>query len=231
MSALTRSVNRTLGKLTNVQVVRSNRRRVAIDQAWFARLVHFTKLIDEIAGIDGDVVECGVADGVGLATLTSLIKARGQDRHVWGFDSWAGLPAPSGADMGNSSVAVGGMFSHSSTMKVRDELLAYGLSEAEVTNNVSLVPGLFSDTLPHYKARIALLHVDVDLYQSYLDCLTNLWPWVEVGGVVAFDEYGEPDTWPGAHRAVDEFLATHSADAPELHHDEISSKWWVLKSA
>jgi hypothetical protein len=123
------------------------------------------------------------------------------------------------------------MFSHSSTRKVHDELLAYGVTDEEIARTVTLVPGLFSETLPHHKKPIALLHVDVDLYQSYADCLVNLWPRVEAGGIVAFDEYGEPDTWPGARRAVDEFLAEHSLDPAALHHDEVSDKWWMVKEA
>jgi len=212
--------------------VRARQRRpIAVDDAWFARLVHFSKLVERIQHIGGDVVECGVADGTSLAMLTSLLKAHGQARHVWGFDSWTGLPAPSGADLGNGSVAVSGMFSHSSTAKVRDELIAYGLTDDEIAETVTLVPGRFADTVPHHRSRIALLHVDADLYQSYSDCLANLWPQVEVAGIVAFDEYGEPDVWPGARRAVDEFLATQSPDEVELHHDEMSDKWWLIKNA
>jgi hypothetical protein len=211
--------------------VQARTRGVALDRAWFAKLVHFDRLVEKISDVDGDVVECGVANGSSLATLASLLKAHGQDRRIWGFDSWAGLPSPSGADLGDASIAASGMFSQASTMKVRDELRAYGLTDDEIAQTVKLVPGLFSETLPEYNGQIALLHVDVDLYQSYWDCLANLWPQVAAGGIVAFDEYGEPDTWPGAQRAVDEFLATHSADATNLHHDESSGKWWVMKSA
>ena len=228
--SFTRSVNRVLQQTVGVQVVPAHTRRVALDEAWFARLVHFNKLVEKISHVMGDVVECGVADGTSLAMLTSLLNAHGQARHVWGFDSWAGLPSPSHADLGDASIAVNGMFSHSSTTKVRDELLAYGLTDDEITRTITLVSGPFSETLPHHQVRIALLHVDADLYQSYLDCLTNLWPRIEVGGIVAFDEYGEPDTWPGARRAVDEFLAAQSADHTELHHDEMSGKWWAIKT-
>jgi hypothetical protein len=123
------------------------------------------------------------------------------------------------------------MFSHSTTMRVRDELLAYGLTDDEIRRQISLVPGIFAQTLPRYDGHIALLHVDADLYQSYLDCLENLWPRVEVGGVATFDEYGEPETWPGARRAVDEFFTTYAAEATELHRDDVSGKWWVMKRA
>ncbi len=231
MSSITRSINRALGQAVGVQIVPAHARRVALDGDWFARLVHFNSLVEKIAAVDGDVVECGVADGASLAALASLLKIYGQTRQVWGFDSWAGLPTPSDADAGDASIAEGGMFSQSSTAKVRDELLAYGLTGNEIAKSVKLVPGFFSETLPSYSGRIALLHVDVDLYQSYLDCLTNLWPYVQEGGVVAFDEYGEDDTWPGARRAVDEFLATQSVDVAEMRHDEISGKWWIMKGA
>jgi hypothetical protein len=219
-----------LRQTVGVQVVAGHTRRVAVDKPWFARLVHFNKLVEEICDLDGDVVECGVASGTSLAMLTSLVKTHGGDRDVWGFDSWAGLPPPSGADLGDASIATGGMFSYASTTSVREELLAYGLTRDEVTR-INLIPGLFSETLPLYAGRIALLHLDVDLYQSYLDCLTTLWPRVQVGGVVAFDEYGEGDLWPGARRAVDQFLAAPSIHASELHHDALSDKWWITRHA
>lgn len=231
MSDFTRSINSVLRHTAGVQVIPARTRRVSLDKAWFARLVHFSKLIEKISDVNGDVVECGVADGTSLATLASLLKAHGQIRRVWGFDSWAGLPSPSSADAGNASIAAGGMFSQASTAKVRDELLAYGLTDDEIAQTVRLMPGLFSETLPGYDGQVALLHVDVDLYQSYLDCLTNLWPRIVAGGIVAFDEYGEPDTWPGARRAVDEFLETRPEGATALQHDEGSGKWWLMKSA
>jgi len=230
MGAFTRSINRVLGQTVGVQIVPARARRVALGSGWFARLVYFNSLVEKIAAVDGDVVECGVADGSSLASLASLLKVYGQTRQVWGFDSWEGLPTPSDADLGDASIAVSGMFSSASTAKVRDELLAYGLTGQEIAKSVKLVPGLFSETLPGYKGHIALLHVDVDLYQSYSDCLTNLWPHVEGGGIVAFDEYGKDDTWPGARRAVDEFLASASVDASEMRHDESSGKWWIMKN-
>jgi hypothetical protein len=230
MSTITRSVNRTLGQMLGVQVVSARTRRVALSKDWFARLIHFNKLIEAIAEVNGALVECGVASGTGLASLTSLLSVHGQNRAVWGFDSWSGLPDPTAADRGDASIAEGGLFTEASTAKAREEMLAYGLSGKDAAA-VKLVPGLFSDTLSHYQGRIALLHIDVDLYQSYLDCLRTLWPHVEVGGIVAFDEYGDTRKWPGAQRAIDEFFAEHASEASELRHDKPSDKWWVVKTA
>ena len=52
-------------------------------------------------------------------------------------------------------------------------------------------------------ARIALLNLDVDLYESYCDCLRHLGP--RVTGVIVYDQYRSPK-WPGATQAVDECL-------------------------
>ena len=231
MSSLTRSLNRSLRSSVGVEITRARRPHVELKPEWFTRLLHFNHLVEQVTGVNGDLVECGVADGVGLASFASLFKAHDEVRQLWGFDSWEGLPAPSTADLGNKSIAAGGMFSRSSTKRVHDELIAYGLTPAEIAQNVTLVPGFFSDTLSKYDGRIAVLHIDADLYQSYLDCLEVLWPRVEVGGVVAFDEYGEPDVWPGAQRAVDEFFGPRSADVSELQHHEPSGKWWLTRRA
>ena len=53
---------------------------------------------------------------------------------------------------------------------------------------------------------IALLHLDVDLYKSYKDCLDYLYPLVAKGGIVAFDEYQSTSKYSGCKKAVDEFL-------------------------
>ena len=49
--------------------------------------------------------------------------------------------------------------------------------------------GTFSETLPKFKEDIDILHLDCDLYQSYLDVLDNIYDNVKETGSVIFDEY------------------------------------------
>ena len=51
-----------------------------------------------------------------------------------------------------------------------------------------------------------MLHLDVDLYDSYRVALNNLYPFVARGGIIAFDEYKNPTKYVGARQAIDEFL-------------------------
>jgi O-methyltransferase len=59
-------------------------------------------------------------------------------------------------------------------------------------------------------SRLAFAHVDVDIYQSVLDCCRFIMPRMLRGGFVVFDDYGFPSC-PGARQAVDGFFR----DRPE----------------
>ncbi|HEY4797855.1 MAG TPA: TylF/MycF/NovP-related O-methyltransferase, partial [Bacteroidia bacterium] len=56
----------------------------------------------------------------------------------------------------------------------------------------------------HCNERISILRLDGDWYDSTMDCLTNLYDEVQVGGVIIIDDYY---TWDGCSRAVHDFLS------------------------
>jgi O-methyltransferase len=39
--------------------------------------------------------------------------------------------------------------------------------------------------------QLAFIHIDVDVYNSALQCFEYTWPKVVIGGVVVFDDYGQ----------------------------------------
>ena len=100
------------------------------------------------------------------------------------------------------------------------------ISEDVIRDRVHLVKGLFDKTLPTYEGRIALLHLDCDLYESYRVALTTLYEKVSPGGLIMFDEYKD-DRWPGATKAIDDFFA----DKPERvqAHSKCHWKYFVRK--
>lgn len=105
---------------------------------------------------------------------------------------------------------------------------AAGLDEEFLKTRLTLVKGWFSETLPcHPVDRIALLHIDADLYESYKEALQHLWPRVAVGGIVAFDEYHLPE-WPGAKKAVDEFFAV-MPESVEMHESTVTQHRYLIK--
>lgn len=92
-----------------------------------------------------------------------------------------------------------------------------GLSEQELRRyleikalaNLELVAGDISETIPKYLAenphiRIALLHIDVDVYQPTKVALENLYSRIVPGGLLVLDDYAIVE---GETRAVDEFFS------------------------
>ena len=101
-----------------------------------------------------------------------------------------------------------------------------GIDQSFITDNIKLVPGEFSESLPVYDGGpIALLHLDIDFYESYKTALESLYCHVAPGGIIAFDEYLKP-VWPGATQAIEEFFA----DRPEeIVRSPVTELYYVVK--
>jgi len=107
---------------------------------------------------------------------------------------------------------------------------AFEISRLNV--NPIMLRGFFSEILPSFAQnsdiKIAFLNLDVDLGQSYKECLENLFPLVVEGGVVVFDEYmghEEERDFGGAKKAIDEYFGTDY----KIQRDEIIHKYYLIK--
>ena len=192
------------------------------------RLLFFKRLLDLTGDIEGDVVECGVGWGRSFMYLTLLSWEEQKSRHIWGFDSFEGFPEPKPEDSGSRNPQQG---EYKTDMEAVYALLEGSKFDAAfLRSKITLVKGFFSESLPKYSGPgIALLHIDADLYQSYLDVLNALYDKVRPGGIIAFDEYMDGRTniaFPGAKRAIDEFF---SNKAVEIQRDKHYGKFFVVK--
>ena len=191
-----------------------------------ANFLYYGNLFSQIKDIDGSIVECGVGKGRSFLYFNFLASKEGKGRMVWGFDSFEGFPEPTSEDE-SSRKPKKGDWSDVSVGHIRDVLKTAGIPESWAARNVRLVKGFFDKTLSEYDgAPIALLHVDADLYESYMEVLVKFFPLVAPGGVVLFDEYDEPK-WPGAKRAVDEYFA--KTPYRPLR-DRLSGKHYLVKA-
>lgn len=163
-------------------------------------LSHFKPLLQAVDNIEGVLVECGLGGGNSLRIISELMTdSLIRTRQIYGFDSFQGLPRPSEHD--NYYEEGRGYHTPEEIQLVID---SYNNLEYTIT------PGWFSDTLPLYpKYPIAVLHIDVDIYVSYRECLLNLYEYVQPGGLILFDEYNRPidlGKWPGAKKGIDSFF-------------------------
>jgi len=186
---------------------------------------YFNFIYPKIADIDGDIVECGVGKGRTLLYLCHLDLNEGKNRRIWGFDSFNGFPEPVDFDDSPRKPKKGD-WSDTSIDLILGQLKRAGIDKNFVNDKVKLVKGFFPTTFKYYNGQpIAILHVDVDLYQSYKDVLDYFYPFVVKGGLIMFDEYNEPK-WPGATKAIDEFI---SKTGHTLQKYPQTKKYYIIK--
>jgi O-methyltransferase len=153
-------------------------------------------LARQALGLRGDFWECGVYKG-GTAAMLAEIIARtpsGPRHRLHLFDTFTGMPDTDP----NKDMHHCGDFGDTSLEEVR---AVVGHEEV-----VSYHQGFIPDTFNGFElSQISLAHVDVDIYQSVLDCCCFIFPRLTPGGFMVFDDYGFPSC-PGARAAVDEYF-------------------------
>ena len=74
--------------------------------------------------------------------------------------------------------------------------------------------------------KIALLHIDLDLYDGYKYALELFWDQIQSGGIIVFDEFDTVD-WPGATLAVKEFLESRNLSEDLIR--KLNDKHYIVK--
>lgn len=227
MRAIARWINRNVLASMGIRVASTH--RPLFSRTYGAKLLYFERLLAYVQSVPEDIVECGVAGGGTLILFATLNANSDSPRHIYGFDSFEGLPAPTREDVaGSKSTAREGMFK-TSEESVWRSLRQVGFDDRALRTEITLVKGLLVDTLPQFRGQVALLHCDVDLYESTKTVLETLWPRVTTGGIVTFDEYRHED-WPGVEKAVDEYFSSDfEQGTAELHHDPFAHRSYVIK--
>lgn len=155
---------------------------VEVRYLYVAKLLYLRRMFGLVEGVDGDVVECGLAQGKSFLMFAFLIKDEMKGRKLWGFDSFEGFPEPSKNDASIRGSRRGD-FGDTSVLAIQELLRRSELDRQFVKTQVTIVKGFLADSLPKYRGpRIALLHLDVDLYESYVTALKELYPRVTRGG-------------------------------------------------
>ncbi len=213
------SLAKFLARVFNVNIFHAPARKITT--AELDVYDYCARMYRKVESLKGDVVECGVGKGGTFLFFSYLVNRDKTKRTIWGFDSFEGFPEPSEEDASARNPKKG-EWSDTSQQFIEDTLKRAYVS----LNNAKFVKGFFENTLDSYsKEPIALLHIDVDLFDSYKLVLEELFPYVAEGGVIMFDEYDHPN-WPGATKAIDEFLQKTNQT---LEQDPYNGKRHIVK--
>ncbi len=164
--------------------------------------------------LPGDSAEVGVYKGGTAMLLAKAFEATGKNVHL--FDTFGGMPPTDSSRDRHKQ----GDFDDVTYEEVKEYM-----SDCP---HAHLYKGFFPNTAgPVEEKTFCLVHVDVDIYQSVLDCCRFFYPRLTSGGVMIFDDYGR---WscPGAKAAVDEFFAD-KAEHPIYSGHSHSAQAFVVK--
>lgn len=157
--------------------------------------------------VPGAVCEFGVAQGATSALLAAEIAAT--DRHLYLFDSFEGLPAPTAED-----VLIDDIFGLGAIERYQGQMRAPESEVIERLDAIAFPParrhimkGWLAETLrrPDAPRRVAFAYVDLDLYRPIAEALAFLDRRTEPGARIVVDDYGFFSA--GAERATDAFIA------------------------
>lgn len=166
------------------------------------RLKMLFRLVREIdkLKIQGDIVECGVYKGGSAAVMAYARRNNLDSKDVWLFDSFEGLPPPTKVDGEEAFRQYHKGFCLGTVREVKEIFNKLKM----MNQDVHIVKGWFKQTLPAAKiAKISLLHIDADWYESVSLCLETFYNKVSEGGFIVLDDYG---CWEGCRKATDEFI-------------------------
>lgn len=171
--------------------------------------------------IPGDLVECGVwKGGACMMMALTLLSCGDRSRKIYLYDTYAGMSKPikdidiTFEDVDYSHGEQSGIdewkknqresyneWCYGSIEEVRRNVLSTGIDEGRLV----FVRGKVEESIPgNVPARISLLRLDTDWYESTLHELIHLYPLLSTYGVLISDDYG---FWQGAKKAFDEYFA------------------------
>lgn len=153
----------------------------------------------------GSVVEMGCYAGTTSLFIARLLNIQKYTREFHVYDSFEGLPAKRSEDQSRAGeqFVIG-------ELKASKKQFVINFKKAGLPLPF-IHKGWFSQlSSSDVPPEVVFAFLDGDYYESIHDSLKLIWPHLVDGAVVVVDDYAN-EALPGAARAVDEWLDTHSA--------------------
>ena len=184
-----------------------------VSKACLSKLLLRTDIFrNHVLPIHGDIVECGVLHGASLflwAKLSAIFEPVNHTRRIVGFDTFEGFQTFHDKDAGTPFKPgdLRGLSLERMTAAVDVFDLNRPLSHIP---KVELVKGDLAQTAKEYVAAnphliVAMLNLDVDLYEPTMAALEAFVPLMPRGGVIIFDEAAYKN-FPGESVALREYF-------------------------
>lgn len=154
--------------------------------------------------IEGDLVECGVYRGGNILGMMEYCYSFDINKKIWLYDTFEGMTKPTDIDKDYYNVLAQDQWDNIVCREGLDQV-KQNLSKSRYTN-IEYVVGDVCQTLRNMNnlpAKIALLRLDTDWFESTQCELEILFPKLVQGGSLIIDDYGH---WQGCKLATDMYF-------------------------
>lgn len=206
------------------RIVGRDRSPIAHTMVGLKRLENIQHCVEDVLtnNIPGDLIETGVWRGGATIFMRAILKAYNiKDRTIWVADSFEGCPRPNAEkyphDKDDTHYTSGELVASLDDVKANFE--QYGLLDGQV----KFLKGWFKDTLPKAPiAKLSVMRLDGDLYESTMEALENLYPKLSVGGYVIIDDFGP---LPACRQAVFDYRKSQGIEDNIIEIDGTGIYW------
>lgn len=161
--------------------------------------------LDTAISVPGNVIECGSFLCGTTACMALHLQRQNCDKQIYACDTFEGFdPSEFARERHAGDAGPGHDFSDNDLAYVQRKL-----QRLSVSHQITLVKGLFHETLESVPGPFAFSFIDCDLCDSLLYAVRTVWPRLSPGGCCVFDDY-ENDCFRGATKAIETFLGEHS---------------------
>jgi O-methyltransferase len=183
--------------------------------------------LDATIEIPGDVIECGCYLCGSTVSMARLLQERGSAKRIYACDSFEGFdPSELSSEKKRANTS-----NTSGEVEYLTNDFAYiqkKLKRLGVADQVTLVKGLFQDTLESLHGPFSFAFIDCDLHDSMLYAARTVWPRLSPGACCVFDDYAN-DNYRGATQAIRTFIGEQTHSIRE--HGPLSVKmYYALKA-
>lgn len=167
-------------------------------------------LTKEVAGLEGDIVECGIANAAQLCAM----KLGAPHKKAWGYDSFEGIELAGQHDefqpgIGrvdpNRVIPENRLVSSGVTVHRKPEVIKLITHWGFPLDEINLIEGWVQHTLvkpENLPEKIAILRLDMDMHDATAIAMEVLWPRLVQGGILIIDDWG----YAGVRKAVDDYF-------------------------
>jgi hypothetical protein len=182
-----------------------------------AKFIYHYEIYKKIVDIPGDILEFGVFKGASFSRFLSFRKIlENQDsRKIIGFDDFGKFTVKGN----NQDKIFAKQFTKTFGNGIDSKILEKVLKKNN-HDNFELIKGDVIKTLPLFLkknkgCKIALLHLDLDIFRPTKFVIENLFNKMQKNGIILIDDYGEIE---GATKAIDFFFKNKKYNIEKLNY-------------